>query len=83
MSFELPPDPDAEPQAVETSTLLIYLRGGQTIRHDVTSWHVTLDPGKQNVTHLAWDDRWPGQEMPFIRRDAIDAVVVMSAVAPL
>jgi hypothetical protein len=81
MSFELSPDPNADPAPVETSTLLIYLRGGQTIRHEVTAWDVKKDSDGY-ITHFTWADRWPGQGMPYLRLSAINAVVVMSTAAP-
>jgi len=79
MSFDLPADPDAEPTPVETTTLLIYLRGGQTIRHQVSAWDVKTVPGSGDIDRFTWTSRWPGERMPHIRPSAIDAIVVMPA----
>jgi len=58
----------------EPELLRVHLRGGQTIEMVVSDWGLRKNSVEGELTELRWT-AVDGKRVPFIRLDAVDAVV--------
>lgn len=61
----------------EMELLRVHLRGGQTIEMVVSDWGLRKNNLEGELSELRWT-AVDGKRMPFVRLDAVDAVVVTS-----
>ena len=60
----------------EVKTLVVHLRGGQTIELRVTDCSVEKSRDDADLLSLRWEFADEKTSMPYLRADSIDAVIV-------